>query len=296
MQALTERVREWQLRGESIDFRGYPIHVFRQKGKGPLLLLLHGFPSSSYDWRLLLDQLPERHVLAFDFLGFGLSAKPRSHDYSLFWQADLAEELVRRYGNGRPVYVLAHDMGTSVANELMARDLEGRLEMDVAGILLFNGSMVLEKASPTPAQKLLRSPLGPLVARLSSERFFRHQFGSVFSAAHPLSDEEAADQWSLVCHGGGRTLGQRLVSYMDQREEHAERWHGAIRDWPGDLRLAWGLLDPVATTDVLAALRELRPAVPVDELPELAHYPQVEDPGQIARALAAGMRGTQASE
>jgi len=296
MRGLTERVRDWQVRGENIEFRGYPIHVFRQEGEGPLLLLLHGFPSSSYDWRLLLDELPERNVLAFDFLGFGLSAKPRSHDYSLFWQADLTEELVRRYGDGRPVFVLAHDMGTSVANELMARDLEGRLEMDVEGILLFNGSMVLEKASPTLAQKLLRSLLGPLVARLSSERFFRHQFGSVFSAAHPLSDAEAADQWSLVCHGGGRTLGHRLVSYMDQREEHAERWHGAIRDWSGDLRLAWGLLDPVATTDVLAALRELRPGVPVDELPELAHYPQVEDPGQVAPALAAAMRGTQASE
>jgi pimeloyl-ACP methyl ester carboxylesterase len=296
MRGLTERVRAWQARGESVGFRDYPIHVFRQEGEGALLLLLHGFPSSSYDWRLLLDQLPGCDVLAFDFLGFGLSAKPRSHDYSLFWQADLTEELVRRYGNGRPVFVLAHDMGTSVANELMARDLEGRLEMDVEGILLFNGSMVLEKASPTPAQKLLRSPLGPLVARLSSERFFRHQLGSVFSAAHPLGDEEAADQWSLVCHGGGRTLGHRLVSYMDQREEHAERWHGAIRDWPGDLRLAWGLLDPVATTEVLAALRELRPGVPVDELPELAHYPQVEDPGQIARALVAAMRGAQASE
>ncbi len=285
---LTERVREWQRRGKSEEFRGHSIHTLRQRGEGPLLVLLHGFPSSSYDWRLLLEEEEsERNVLAFDFLGFGLSAKPREHDYSLFWQADLTEELVRRHGDGRPVFVLAHDMGTSVANELLARDLEGQLNMELAGILLFNGSMVLERASPTPAQKALRSRLGPLVARLSSERFFRHQFGSVFSAAHPLTDEEAADQWSLVCHNGGRTLGHRLISYMDQREEHAERWHGAIRDWQGDLSLTWGLLDPVATTAVLAALRELRPSVPVAELPELAHYPQLEDPAQIGRALRA---------
>ena len=284
--ALTERVRAWQERGRSEEFRGYSIHTFRQEGEGPLLLLLHGFPSSSYDWRLLLEEDVPGNVLAFDFLGFGLSDKPRGHDYSLFWQADLTEELVRRHGDGRPVFILAHDMGTSVANELMARDLEGKLEMEIAGIVLFNGSMVLEAASPTPAQRALRSPLGPLVARLSSERFFRHQFGSVFSAAHPLSDEEAADQWSLVCHNGGRTLGHRLVPYMDQREEHAERWHGAIRDWPGKLSLAWGLRDPVATTAVLAALRELRPGVPVSELPELAHYPQLEDPRQIARCLS----------
>ncbi len=258
--ALTKRVHAWEARGSNEEFRGCGIHVFRQEGEGPLLLLLHGFPSSSYDWRLLLEQMRRRNVLAFDFLGFGLSAKPREHDYSLFWQADLAEELVRRHGGGRPIFVVAHDMGTSVANELMARDLEGRLEMEVAGIVLFNGSMVLEAASPTPAQRALRSRLGPLVARLSSERVFRHQFGSVFSAAHPLSEVEATDQWSLVCHNGGRTLGHRTISYMDQREEHAGRWHGAIREWPGELNLAWGLQDPVATTAVLAALRELRRA------------------------------------
>jgi pimeloyl-ACP methyl ester carboxylesterase len=284
-EALTERVRAWQGRGQSEELRGYAIHTFRQEGEGPLLLLLHGFPSSSYDWRLLLEELPARNVLAFDFLGFGLSEKPREHDYSLFWQADLTEELVRRHGAGRPVYIVAHDMGTSVANELMARDLEGKLAMEIAGILLFNGSMVLEVASPTPAQKALRSRLGPLVARLSSERFFRHQFGSVFSAAHPLSEAEAEDQWALICHNGGRTLGHRLISYMDQREAHAGRWHGAIRKWPGTLSLAWGLQDPVATTAVLAALRDLRPGVIVSELPELAHYPQVEDPRNLARAL-----------
>jgi pimeloyl-ACP methyl ester carboxylesterase len=282
---LTARVRAWQERGASEDFRGHAIHTFRQKGEGPLLLLLHGFPSSSYDWVPLLELISAANVLAFDFLGFGLSEKPRDSDYSLFWQADLSEELVHRHGAGRSVFVLAHDMGTSVANELMARDIEGKLEMELAGILLFNGSMVLEVASPTPAQRALRSRLGPLVARLSSERFFRHQFGSVFSAAHPLSEEEAADQWSLVCHNGGRTLGHRLVSYMDQRETHAERWHGAIRDWPGTLSLAWGMRDPVATTAVLAALRELRPGVAVSELDELAHYPQIEDPRAIARVL-----------
>ena len=69
---------------------------------------------------------------------------------------------------------------------------------------------------------------------------------------------------------------------MDEREAHTDRWHGAIRDWPGALSLAWGLLDPVATDEVLAALRELRPGVPVTELPELGHYPQLEDPQRMA--------------
>ena len=122
--SLTERVSAWAEQGTSEDFRGHSIHVHVQSGEGPLILLLHGFPSSSYDWRRLLELVPERAALSFDFLGFGLSDKPRDHTYTLAWQADLTEELVSRRGAGAPVFICAHDMGTSVATELFARDLE----------------------------------------------------------------------------------------------------------------------------------------------------------------------------
>ena len=86
---LTPRVTAWRDRGKDEEFRGRRIHVFERGGRGPLLVFLHGFPSSSYDWRLLLDQETEPAVIAPDFLGFGLSQKPRDHQYSLHWQADL---------------------------------------------------------------------------------------------------------------------------------------------------------------------------------------------------------------
>jgi pimeloyl-ACP methyl ester carboxylesterase len=291
--ALTSRVAAWRGRGRDEEFRGRRVHVFGRGGRGPLLLLLHGFPSSSYDWRLLLEEETEHAVLAPDFLGFGLSEKPRDHDYTLHWQADLVEELVRRHaaelvgdaGDARRVFLVAHDMGTSVATELLARDLESALEMNLAGVLLFNGSMVQGAASPTLAQRLLRSPVGPLFSRLSSERFFRAQFGSVFSPGHPLTDAEAEDQWSLICAGGGRTLNHKTIRYMEERFRHAERWHGALRDWPGLLQLAWGMVDPVATIKVLEAVRELRPQAPLTELPDLGHYPQIEDPASLNAAL-----------
>jgi pimeloyl-ACP methyl ester carboxylesterase len=282
---LSSRVAAWRDRGGDEEFRGRRIHLFRRGGRGPLLLLLHGFPSSSYDWRLLLDRETEHAVLAPDFLGFGLSEKPRDHEYTLHWQADLVEELVGRHGEGRPVFIVAHDMGTSVANELMARDIEGALEMEVTGSLLLNGSMVQGAASPTLGQRILRSPLGPVMSRLSSERFFRQQFGSIFSPGHPLADQEADDQWALICAGGGRTLNHKTIRYMKERFLHAERWHGAIRDWGKPLSLAWGMLDPVATENVLDAVLELRPEVPVTRFEDLGHYPQIEDPDRVVKAL-----------
>jgi pimeloyl-ACP methyl ester carboxylesterase len=136
-------------------------------------------------------------------------------------------------------------------------------------------------------QRLLRSPIGPLFSRLSSERFFRQQFGSIFSPAHPLTDEEAEDQWALIRAGGGRTLNHKTIAYMEERYKHAERWHGAIRDWPGPVSLAWGMVDPVATEKVLDAVIELRPQAPVARFADLGHYPQIEDPARVAEALRA---------
>lgn len=286
---LTERVRAWRARGRAEQVDGRRIHVFTREGEGPLLLLLHGFPSSSYDWRELIDLLPERSLLAFDCLGFGLSEKPRAHDYTLAEQADIAEALVGRHAPGKPVFLVGHDMGTSVATELMAREIDGAAGIEMRGALLFNGSMIQGVASPTIAQRLLRGRLGPLMARLSSERVFRQQFGSIFSEAHPLSDAEAADQWSLITAEDGHRLGHRLISYMDERERKAERWHGALRDWPQPLSLAWGMVDPVATMRVLEGVRELRPQAPVHWFEDLGHYPQLEDPGRLAGALEASL-------
>jgi pimeloyl-ACP methyl ester carboxylesterase len=282
---LTRAVRSWLDRGRTKSFRGRRIHVVERDGSGTPLVLLHGFPSSSYDWRRLLEVESERPALALDFLGFGLSEKPRDHTYTLAWQADLVEDLVDRHLGGGPVFVVAHDMGTSVATELFARDIAGTPGMRIAGALLFNGSIVVERASLTRSQKLLRGPLGPVAARLANQRVFRHEFAALFSPKHPLSEAEAADQWSLLAHDGGHRLGHRLIHYIDERVQYAGRWHGAVRDWQGPLSFAWGLRDPVATVAVLEALRELRPSAPVQGLAELGHYPQIEDPQAIAACL-----------
>lgn len=254
-------------------------------GRRPALLFLHGFPSSSYDWRHLLELLPDQEYACFDFLGFGLSEKPRDHVYSLFDQADLAEAVVAQLGADEVVLV-AHDMGTSVATELLARDIEGRLPFRLRSVLLFNGSMVLERASLSASQKLLRGPLGPLAARFSNERTFRKGFGRLFSPSHPLTAEEAADQWGLIAYGGGNRILHKLIHYLRERVTYADRWHGALRDWDGELELAWGMLDPIATGAVLEAVLGLRPHARVTRFDDLGHYPQLESPQAIAPIVA----------
>lgn len=286
---LTGPVAAWRAGGEVVDVLGHRIFVRRNSGSGPPLVFLHGFPSSSFDFRPLLERYADRAYLTFDFLGYGLSDKPRDIDYTLARQADITTELIARYLPGSPVAIVAHDMGTSVTTELMARDLAGELPFALAGVVLFNGSILLHLATPIVGQKMLRSRLGPLLARLNNKPVFTSQLESVFSDAHRPSAEDLDDQWALATARGGRTLGHKLISYMDERERYAERWHGAVRDWPGKLAFVWALRDRVANATLFDGLCDLRPAAPSFTLPELGHYPQLEDPQAFSEALDAAL-------
>lgn len=275
---LPSAVRSWRESGRWVETPAGRVFVRSWPGEDPVILFLHGYPSSGFDFRHVADCMDGRAAAVVDFLGFGLSDKPRPHRYSIFEQADLIERLITAEIGDRQVDIVAHDMGTSVATELMARDLGGELGLRLRRVVLSNAGIIVERASLRPIQRLLLSPLGPVVARLANRPMFTREFARLFTPGHPLDRDEAAAQWALLAHGEGHRITHLLCEYVRERVEFADRWHGAIRDWPGPLGFVWGLRDPVATTRVLDGLRELRPAAPVVELPSLGHYPQLENP------------------
>ncbi len=94
-------------------------------GDGPPVLLLHGFPTSSYLWRREVPLLASRmRVLAPDLLGYGDSTRPRDAAPSLVDHARSMAELMDVLGIGRAALV-GHALGGGVA-QLMA--LAGRAE------------------------------------------------------------------------------------------------------------------------------------------------------------------------
>src|SRR5262249_50278429 len=159
----------------------------RDDGSGPLLLCIHGFPSASWDWHKLWPELTRRfRVIAPDMLGFGFSAKPRDYEYSLRDQASLHTALLGSLGLDR-CHMLARDYGVSVAQELLARMAEApRPTGDSAhgfrarSVCFLNGGLFPEMHRARLVQKLLHSPLGPLLSRLSNERNFARSFAAVF--------------------------------------------------------------------------------------------------------------------
>lgn len=211
----------------------------RVEGTGEPLLLIHGFPTASWDWWKLWPGLTARYrCLTVDMLGYGFSAKPRDAAYSIVRQADLQEALLAREGVTGAYRLLAHDYGLSVAQELLAR------RANVRGVCLLNGGMFPEQHRPVLTQKLLASPLGALIARLSSYGTFARSMRRLWGQAPPPEAELRA-MWSLVIAGEGMRVMPKLIGYIAERRRHralggrADRLPGPAQAdrWPARSRV-----------------------------------------------------------
>lgn len=275
---------QWHHAGGSFLWRGHDIFVRTGGDDGkPVLVLIHGFPSASHDWHPLWDTLcREFRVIAPDMIGFGFSDKPEDFDYSIKAQANLVETLLRGLEIDSAT-LLVHDYGNTVAQELLARHLEGSLHLSLERICFLNGGLFPETHRPVLAQKLLISPLGPLFARLINFDKLSRNFRHVCSDALP--DDDLLAFWALLEHNNGRRVMPKLIRYMIERRQYRERWVGALQNSTIPLRLIDGLADPVSGAHMVARYRELVGNADVVELEGIGHYPQLEAPEQVLRAF-----------
>jgi pimeloyl-ACP methyl ester carboxylesterase len=280
----------WHRAGARIELKEGSVFV-RTEGnihQAPPLLLLHGFPTSSHDYARVWARLALKYPLVtLDFIGFGASDKPAHYGYSLFEQADVVLEVVKHLGLSR-VHLVAHDMGTSVATELCARRERGLLPLDLRSLTLTNGSVLIEKAQLTTAQKILQRPvLGELFARLSSYTLFQRNIRALLGTPALLEDEEIRVMWELLCRADGRARLPQLIHYIEERYRYHHRWIKALERLDLPTLILWGARDPVAVLPIGEELNRLISGSRLRILHELGHFPQLEDPGAFAGELLA---------
>jgi pimeloyl-ACP methyl ester carboxylesterase len=289
--ALSRDAEAWRRRGQMVRVRGVGVFVVdagpREDGRAPIVLL-HGFPTSSYDFHRSLGALSAaRRVIALDFPGYGFSDKPPDYSYSLLEQADAVEVVLRELGVAR-AHLIAHDMGTSVATELCARREAGLLTLELASLVLMNGSVHIELSKLRLTQKLLLTPIvGPLFARLASRRLFKRQMRRIFGQRSIVDDQELDDLFALIRIGDGHLRLPQLMGYVPERYKFSRRWIGALERFDLPALILWGARDPVAVLAIGERLAVEIPRARLVRMDDLGHYPQLEDAARVARELNA---------
>lgn len=279
-------IEAWWRAGEMIALspRGRERMIFvRKLGAGGSMTLLHGFPSSSHDWAKIAPALKASHSLLMpDLLGFGASEKPANHSYSILEQADLVEALWANEGIERTV-VVAHDYSVTVVQELLARRAEHALNVDLAAVHLLNGGLYPDLHRPQPIQTALADPeQGPRISAAITEELWVQALAPTWGTGFD-GTADAADIWLSATRGG--VVLHRLIAYMDERRQRAERWVSALEQTDVPLSFVWGMLDPISGAHIAQRIRERLPAAPLTALDDVGHWPPLEAPDRVVAAL-----------
>lgn len=270
---------DWRALGTLRKVNGRSLFVIDSKEHGSpdsasVLLLVHGFPTASWDWHRQWDALKARYrVIAFDLLGFGYSDKPAGHRYRIHEQADLAEGVLAQL-KVSSFSLMAHDYGDTVVQELLARDNQRQRRIRAACLL--NGGLFPETHRARLAQRLLAGPMGGVFVKLFGQRALESNLTAVFGPDTPPSREELDAFWTLTQVNQGQRNLHRLMWYMRDRLEHRERWIDALIQTQAQLVLINGSADPVSGVHMVERYRGLVGKGDIIELDGIGHYPQLE--------------------
>ncbi|MHA7872372.1 MAG: alpha/beta fold hydrolase [Hyphococcus sp.] len=279
---------QWRAAAQSFEANGFRLAYWttaQPDEAKPWLLLVHGFPTSSWDWSAVWPALEETfNLAAMDMLGYGLSDKPAHIRYSILDQADLQEALLERLGVSE-AHILAHDYGDTVAQELLARHNENGLSFSIKSICFLNGGLFPEQHRPRPLQKLGLTPLGPILGAMLSRARVRKAFDEIFGPDTKASDEEIDGHWALFSENGGRRVFHKLLRYIPERSAQRERWVGALVDAHISMRLINGGADPVSGKHLYEYYLDMVPNADAVLFEDIGHYPQTEAPERVLKAF-----------
>ena len=285
----------WEALGEYRTLLGYRVFTMSLPASQPdtaePLVVLHGFPTSSYDFHAVVDDLRrDRAVHFIDFLGYGLSDKP-DRAYTMSLQADIVVAFLGEIRLTR-FALLTHDMGDTVGGELLARVIDGAWKVDVTRRVVTNGSIYIEMAHLSPGQELLLALPDERLAEdgVVDAATVGAGLTATFSAQSQVDAREVEVMARFVTHDGGHRILPRLIRYIEERRRDERRFTGAIEAHPSPLAIVWGADDPIAVVAMARRLQQARSDASLAVLDGVGHYAMVEAPERFAAAVTDALR------
>lgn len=271
--------QEWHSKGQYYKVLGHQVFVIDQGQSDQTLVILHGFPTCSYDfWKILPLLSNHFRVIIHDHLGFGLSDKPKDYDYSLVNQTDIALGVWKALGI-KSAHILAHDYGTSIATELIARRNEGDEPVKLLSATIGNGSMLIHMAKLRLIQKLLRNKIfGYAVAQFTNRRIFNYNMKKLWADIEKVNINDFDVLWKMLEFKNAFAIFHKVSRYTHERAERWDRWIGGLEKTDLFINLLWADKDPVAVIEMANTLQEKIPHNDLKVLNDIGHYPMLEAP------------------
>lgn len=298
---MNTRADDWRGRGGHFSWRpaaeaASSVDIFHVELGDPdaqVLLLIHGWPTSSIDWFEVAGQLSARfRVCVLDFPGYGFSDKPPGWGYSLTRDEELIEFYLSQVLGAEAGVIVAHDRGDSVALVHAARCAEGRSAMRLEHLVLSNGNIFLPLSNLTAAQRqILDRQSGPqITAALTPPRLAEGIGASTFTPPRKAGDPQIEALAATFSHDNGIRVLHETIQYLVERSMDEQAWLTALAQAPFPATVIWGLDDTVSPPRVASYVwNEYLMLKPGSNrlyfIPDANHYLQADRPDAFVKVL-----------
>jgi pimeloyl-ACP methyl ester carboxylesterase len=284
---MNTSLQKWKRKGQYFKYKNQSIFYINE-GNGTCLLIFHGYPYNSFDFKELWSGLISKHqVILPDMLGMGFSDKPTDYDYSFEDHADMYTALLLHL-NIVEVNILAHDLGNSVVQELIARDQEKQNPFIIKSIAFLNGGLFMDVYKPRLIQRLLSQspkPIGKLLSRLMSKKSVNKATTEVFGTDTKPSSVLLEQFWEILNYNNGKSIAYLIGRLVFDKVKYQARWIAAMQQTKIPLCFINGPSDPNSGMHMAKRYEELIPNPNIILLSKnIGHWPQLESPQQVLDA------------
>lgn len=296
------QLKQWAKSGQYLNWNGYAIfyihHINKQCKANNTLLMVHGYPTHSFDFKQVMNKLIASNkfsqIILYDQIGHGFSDKPsnKTFNYSVHRQVDLLQSLIR-YLNLRQFHIMAHDLGDTVIQEFMSRIIDKRKENKGSGIVIksicfLNGGLIPTVYRPLFMQKLCINPLTkPIIIHLFNQWSFKRSIAKIWGKRIALRNDIIEQMWLAMTYKNGVGPLVNILRYMKERKKFCDRWINSLIQSSEELKIPMilinGLLDPISGKHVAEKFEELVPNATVIKLKDVGHWPNIEAPDDVSQ-------------
>jgi pimeloyl-ACP methyl ester carboxylesterase len=274
----------------------------------PVLLLVHGFPTSSIDWHDVVDDLAATHrVCVLDLPGFGFSDKPVGGSYTLARDSELLGYYLAEILNAHTGAVVAHDRGDSVALKFAGGCAAGQMPFELTHLVLSNANIFLPLSNLTDFQRLVLNPstASSVLAATTPSLLAAGLGQTLYTPPRGLDDPAIAALVDTFAFNDGVGVLHSTIQYLVERSEHEQEWLEALAAMPVRTTVVWGLCDDVSPLRVAAyvwnnylATKQSLAGESLAEfwlLPRANHYVQNDQPREFVQVVRAALSGSSPS-
>jgi pimeloyl-ACP methyl ester carboxylesterase len=311
MAVAQDLATEWKASGQYFSWQSSspenqskpPVQIFYAclgDQTKPAMLMVHGFPTSSFDFRRLSQELKSDYRMCmFDFPGYGYSDKPAGgYRYSLKDDAELVWHFVTLVVPMREFALLSHDRGDSVSLAFLSLyQAAAAPPFRITHQYILNGNVYLPLANLTDFQKRMLDPSTSAAAvKAVSPALLAAGLGATTrTPALKPDDPEVKAMAAQFAYQSGVEVLPVTIQYLNERKEMEVTYLQVLARSAIPVTLIWGVHDMIAPVRVAnyaweTALKSRKAAAAYWIVPCGNHYLQEDQPTAIAGIIRAGVR------